>query len=64
MKDGDPRYNPHLAIFQDWYLFNDTSDEGYGLLDCTFHQALDWCVNHCDLSLEWHCVSPDEILDN
>ena len=51
---------PKLAVFQDWYLINEKTDEAWGLLECTFHQALQWAVAHLDLSLEWHCLDPKE----
>lgn len=60
MEPNDPRYFPRLAIFQDWYIANDTNDEAWGLLDCTFHQALQWAVAHLDLSLNWAVTDPKE----
>jgi hypothetical protein len=60
MEPNDPRYFPRLAIFQDWYLINEKTDEAWGLLECTFHQALQWAVAHLDLSLDWHCLDPKE----
>ena len=61
MNPDDPRYFPRLAIFQDWYVFNEKNDIAYGLLDYTFHQALQWVVAHMDLSFNWHVMDPKEI---
>ncbi len=53
---------PKLAVFKDWYLFNAKNDIGYGLLDCTYHQALQWAVAHVDLSWEWGVIAAEDIV--
>jgi hypothetical protein len=52
---------PKLAVFEDWYAHNPKNDLAYGLLGCTFSQALCWVVNHMDLSLEWEVTAAKEL---
>lgn len=54
-------YKPHLAVFCDWYIYNEKTDEACGLLGCTISQANSWVVSHLDLSLNWGIIWSEDM---
>ena len=52
---------PHIAVFRDWLLCNEKTEEAYGLLGCTISQANCWIVAHLDLSLNWGVLWAEDV---